>query len=185
MVTAQMNELQLPSLFHRLLGDAFERLPVGIRSVHSGAASAWFSGRCAIVRGQGWLARLAAALAGMPAAADAVPVRIQIAADPGGETWNRYFGERLLRSRMRAHRGLLVERLGLLTIGFRLEATALQIRWLPQAGKVLGIPLPASFFKGVVASESMRDDRYQFDVRAALPVVGLVIHYRGWLDSRG
>jgi len=185
MVTPPMNELQSPSLFHQLLGDSFERLPAGIRSVHSGAASAWFSGRCAVVRSQGWLARLAATLARMPPAADAVPLRIQIAADAGGETWNRYFGDCLLRSRMHAHRGLLVERLGLLTIGFRLEASPQQIRWLPQSGKVLGIPLPASFFKGIEASESMRDERYEFDVRAALPVVGLVIHYRGWLDSCG
>jgi len=170
-------------LFRDLLGVAFDSLPEGIRRVHSGAASAWFGGGCAIERGTNWLGRLSATLTGMPPATPQVDVRIEIVADARGESWNRYFGGRPLRSRMSQERGLLVERLGLLTVAFRLEANATQIVWLPQAGRVLGVPLPASFFQGIVARESMLDGRYHFDVRAALPVIGLVIHYRGWLDG--
>ena len=172
-----------PSLFRELLGPAFERLPEAIRRVHAGQPSAWFHGGCSIERGRHWLARLSATLAGMPPATAQVALRIEIAATGSGETWSRYFGDRPLRSRLSADQGLLVERLGPLSITFQLEATEQQIRWTPRAGRVLGVCLPASFFKGVVASESMLDGRYHFDVQAALPVIGLVIHYRGWLQT--
>lgn len=173
------------SLFRHLLGASFERLPAGIRQVHAGHPSLWFEGACAIERGRHWLARLSAVIAGMPPATAQVDLRIEIAADAAGETWNRHFGERLMSSRMHAVNGLLVERLGPLTIAFQLEAADQQIRWNPRAGRILGVPLPAAFFKGVVACESMIDGRYHFDVRAALPLMGLVIHYRGWLRTDG
>jgi len=48
--------------------------------------------------------------------------------------------------------------------------------------RALGVPLPARWFAGVAARESEADGRYCFDVRAALPLAGLLVHYRGWLD---
>jgi hypothetical protein len=42
--------------------------------------------------------------------------------------------------------------------------------------------MPASLFDGVVAREFQFDGRYRFDVRADLPVIGLLVHYIGWLD---
>jgi hypothetical protein len=169
------------SLFATLLGTSFDTLPAGIKAIHTGSVSARFSGACDIERGTSWLGRLAATFAGMPPAGSQVALQVEITADAGGEIWSRHFGDRLVRSRLSNSRGLLVERLGLLTIAFRLDATPLQIRWLPQAGRVFGVPVPAAFFKRVTASESMQEGRYRFDVRAELPVIGLVIHYRGWL----
>ncbi|MGG6892910.1 DUF4166 domain-containing protein [Rhizobium sp. BR 315] len=31
------------------------------------------------------------------------------------------------------------------------------------------------------ADEWAEDDRFHFDVSIALPLIGLVVHYRGWL----
>ena len=171
------------SLFHKLLGASFEELPAEIRRVHAGERSVWFNGECAIEHGRHWLANLAARIARMPPATSRCALRIEIAADTVGETWNRYFGDRPMSSRLRADRGLLVEQLGPLTIAFQLQANSQQIAWTPQWGRVLGIALPASFFAGVVARESMLDGRYYFEVQAALPMVGLVISYRGWLAN--
>lgn len=169
------------SLFARLLGASFSELPASIREIHRGHPSIVVDGACSIERGGNWLAQLSATIAGMPPAAAEVPLRVEIVADAAGETWSRYFGDRLMCSRMRGQGNLLVERLGPLTIAFRLEADPRQIRWIPQSGRVLGIPMPASVFKGIVATEYTANDRYHFEVRAALPVMGLVIHYRGWL----
>jgi hypothetical protein len=54
--------------------------------------------------------------------------------------------------------------------------------WRIRRVSSLGIPLSAKWFDGVVAREFEEDGRYRFDVRAALPFVGLLVHYRGWLD---
>jgi len=48
--------------------------------------------------------------------------------------------------------------------------------------RVLGIPLPAAWFAGVHAREYERDGRYRFDVVATLPLIGLLVHYHGWLE---
>ncbi len=78
--------------------------------------------------------------------------------------------------------GLLRERLGLATFDFRLDVLDGELIWRVERVRALGIPLPARFFRGVVAREFEQDGRYRFDVRAELPMLGLLVHYRGWLD---
>lgn len=57
--------------------------------------------------------------------------------------------------------------------------------WRLMRVRALGLPLPASWFSGVRAREFERDGRYHFDVAAQLPLVGLLVRYRGWLDVDG
>ena len=56
------------------------------------------------------------------------------------------------------------------------------IRWTAVAGRTLGVRWPDSWLKGIDASETIRGNQYYFNVRAALPVVGLVVHYVGAVD---
>jgi hypothetical protein len=170
------------SLFRTLLGPSFDQLPPVMRQIHDGRPSRWLSGTCAIQRGSNWFAQLAAVIAGMPRAAEDAKVRVQIEADVAGEHWSRYFDGQPVCSRLLARNGLLVENLGPLTVAFRLDATSTQIRWTPEGGRVFGIPLPAGFFRGVTATETSLAGRYSFEVSASLPLIGRVIHYRGWLE---
>lgn len=172
----------LQGLFRQLAGPAFERLPGLIQRVHTGAASATFSGACDVERGRHWLARLAGRVAGMPSAARQIPLRVRIDADAAGEVWTRHFGSREMRSRLQARDGLLIEQLGPLTVAFELVPLADCLRWIPRGGRVLGIPLPARFFSQIHAVECTATQRYTFEVRAALPFMGLIVHYRGWLE---
>lgn len=172
-------------LFRRLAGPAFEQLPLMIREIHTGARYASFSGACTIDRGQHWLARLIAMIAGMPSATAQVALRVEIEADEAGETWTRHFGACVLRSELQMRNGLLVERLGPMAIAFQVEAYSDMLHWLPQGGRVLGIPFPARFFKGISAVESLSNGCYGFNVRASLPLIGLIVHYRGWLQPDG
>lgn len=87
-----------------------------------------------------------------------------------------------MHSRLVARGGLLEERLGPTTMCFALEAARGTIAWRLAAVRVLGVPMPLAWFSGVNASESLDGARYRFDVRAHLPVVGLLVSYSGTLD---
>lgn len=99
-----------------------------------------------------------------------------------GERWTRMFADHAMPSQLWDANGLLREKLGLTTFGFRLDVHDGELTWRVERVSALGIRLPARMFRGVVARESERDGRYRFDVRAELPIVGLLVHYRGWLD---
>ena len=59
------------------------------------------------------------------------------------------------------------------------------LTWRLVRVRALGLPLPLGWFGGVRAREFERDGRYRFDVRAALPGIGLLVHYQGWLNVEG
>ena len=88
-----------------------------------------------------------------------------------------------MTSSLRARDGLLEERLGPTTFRFVLAADRERITWKVVGVRVLGVPVPASWFSGVRASESVAGGRYRFDVEASLPVVGLLVRYQGTLDA--
>jgi hypothetical protein len=169
-------------LFRQVLGAAFDRLPELTRQVHSGVQHLSLQGVCSIERGHNYLARVAGAIAGMPATVSESPLAVRIDAHTWGEQWTRWFGRQCMQSTLTAQRGLLVERLGLLTIAFQLREEGGRLTWTPRAGRVLGVPMPARFFAGINAVERVAEGRYCFDVRAALPVLGLIVHYRGCLQ---
>jgi len=169
------------TLFARLLGNAFATLPPRVRKLHLAAGTRRYRGAATVKRGTGWLSRLCGWATGLPAAAPETPIEVEIAAGPHDETWTRNFGARAMRSRLWQGGTLLRERLGLVTFGFALSASAGILRWEVREVRALGLPLPARWFGGVHASESEHDGRYRFDVRAALPLAGELVHYQGWL----
>lgn len=127
------------------------------------------------------MAALLCAVSSLPRAGDDVPVRVTIRRDEAGETWTREFGGRLMASKLRARAGRLEERLGPTTFLFRMDAGPRGIVWHLERVRVLGLPVPVSLFEGVEAAESEEAGRYRFDVAARLPLVGLLVRYRGTL----
>jgi len=180
--TAQAKGAAAPLLFPRLLGNAFAQLPRRVQALHLAAGTQRYRGAATITRGTHWLARLCGWATGLPPAMTEAPLEVELIAQPQGEQWTRHFGPHLMRSRMWEHAGLLSERLGLVTFGFTLGVEDGVLTWRVQRVRALGVPLPASWFKGVYARESEADGRYHFEVAAALPVAGQLVHYAGWLD---
>jgi hypothetical protein len=169
-------------LFKRLLGAAFEGLPVPIKRVHDGSAPKRLSGRCRITRESGAVASVLAWAASLPRAGDDLPVEVSFQCDERSETWRRDFAGQPMRSTLRECDGLLEETLGPVRFRFVLRADDYAITWFVVGTRVLGLPLPAAWFRGVTAKESVEAGRYTFDVRAELPWIGLLVHYHGWLD---
>ncbi|WP_162258793.1 DUF4166 domain-containing protein [Lysobacter sp. Root983] len=169
------------SLYRQLLGARYDALPPSVRALHERAGLHRYRGQVESERGTGWLSRLCAWATRLPPATrDAIEV--EIVASPESERWLRRFAGHDMPSRLWAQDGLLCERLGLVRFGFALDVEDAAVRWRVARVHALGLPLPARWFDGVSASESEREGRYRFDVRAALPLAGLLVHYRGWLD---
>jgi uncharacterized protein DUF4166 len=153
-----------------------------VRAVHDGRDEHVLDGVCDVERGTSLLSRFLAALTALPAAGRAVPLRVSIRADPEGETWTRTTAGRPMKSSLRARGDLLEEHLGPAVFLFRLRADAGAITWALEGVRALGLPLPVAWFRRVTARESAEGPRYRFDVRAELPVAGLLVHYRGELE---
>ena len=77
---------------------------------------------------------------------------------------------------------MLGERLGPLRFRFSLHVYDEALHWRVQRVRLLGLPLPAGWFDGVHCREYEQDGRYAFQVEAALPLVGMLIRYEGWLE---
>lgn len=172
------------TLFQRLLGAEFFHLAPAIKELHGRHGEFRHAGIANVQRGRSPLNALLARIAGLPPTMQDAPVEVRFDNTPAGETWQRRFGAAEMRSRVRARDGLLVERLGPCTFGYRLVRIGRELAWTVERARVFGfIPLPATLFDGVRCRESTDETgRYRFSVEARLPVIGLLVRYDGWLS---
>jgi len=177
---ADPGSLEVVLMFPALLGARFATLPVVVQRLHLRKGNAVYTGEVQVERGAGLLSRLCAWATRLPPAGRG-PVSVEIDAHPSGERWTRRMGRHAMRSRLWAADGLLCERLGLVTFGFRLGVEQDCLTWRVVRVRALGVPLPADAFANVFAQESQADGRYTFAVSAELPLIGLLVRYRGWL----
>jgi hypothetical protein len=175
-----------PSAVHRALGGAFDGLPAAVRAVHDHPGRLTASGRADAALGPGLLPRVIAALVGMPRNGGDQPVTVTFETDDSGvDHWRRDFAGRRYRSRLFAGRGrlrgLLVERQGILTTGFALEAAPEALHFRVVRFGVLGLPLPAWLMPRCYAVETGAGGAFSFDITIDLPLIGRLIRYRGTL----
>lgn len=170
-------------LFRQLLGASFDALPATIQILHAGS-SRTFTGRCDVERGQGALSRVFARITSLPAAGKDQPITVTISCNECGEVWTRQFSKNYMTSSLSAQGNSLVEWLGPVRFKFKLDYDSSRqcIDWRLIRVAAFGIPLPVSWFDKVKAQESSDNGKYCFDVSAALPLIGMLVQYRGWLD---
>lgn len=103
-------------------------LPDAVRHVHDGHGRLELSGMAQIDMMPGLLPRLICTLMGLPKPGQDVPVTVIFDRTPTAEHWLRRFGNRHYASSLTAgtgaETGLLIERMGMITNVFRIEATA-------------------------------------------------------------
>jgi hypothetical protein len=180
------------SVHAQVLGASFNRLPALLRGVHDARARREFSGRCSIESGRSWLARAIQLLTSLPRRSYAdVGVHVVIERSERGETsesretWTRRFGEHRMQSVIRTGCGALEECFGPIVFTFALIAEPDRIVWKLAGARFLFLPLPAMWFAGCGAFETVVEGRYCFDARAHIAGVGLLVHYKGWLAEHG
>ncbi|WP_206859981.1 DUF4166 domain-containing protein [Lysobacter changpingensis] len=180
-----MNATTPTPLYRQLLPARFDDLPPTVRALHERVGRHRYRGKVEVERGHGLLSRMCAWATRLPGEGRGT-IEVEIDSAAQGERWARIFAGRAMRSRLWARDALLCERLGLVTFAFRLDVEPLgaghAVVWRVAKVRALGVPLPRRWFDAVGAREYERDRRYRFDVFAALPWIGRLVHYRGWLD---
>jgi hypothetical protein len=173
--------MSAPSLYARLLGPAFERLPPALQSIHDARRVKRYSGRGKVRRGAGLIARIIGRFAGLPASGADIPIEVTINATRDGEDWIRKFGTQRMQSRLTDRKQRLEERLGLMVLTFDLSVQQERIVWSLHGARLALLPLPLTWLLSCAASEGIDDGRYDFDVSAHVRGIGLIVHYKGWL----
>jgi hypothetical protein len=178
-----------PSPFQQLLGPDFATLPEPVRRLHGLAVDATTEGRADIVAAKGFLPSLICKLSGLPGAGRDVPVTVAFHTDGNGaEFWRRSFAGRRYASGFTAgagrHVGLLCERFFPFVFFHRLTASPQGLQWDLVAWRLLWLPLPRFLMPPAVCFESGDGDRFVFDIDVKFPLIGQLVHYRGWLVER-
>jgi len=173
-------------LYRRLLGDAWALLPPPLQRLHDLVGAFAAEGVATVERGTNPLARVIAAIMGFPPAGRDVPVRVSFRAERGTELWRRDFAGRRFASRQVAGRGrlerLLIERFGPLAFRFALVVEGGRLRLVPRGWSAFGLPLPRWAAPSGDAYEFAADGRFHFHVEIRMPLIGRIVHYRGWLE---
>jgi len=177
-----MNNLP-PSIFRRLLKDDFEALPPVLRRVHGEPGKATLIGTAKAEIFLGLFGKLICWAAGLPAASTNMPATVTFAEHAGNAHWSRNFAGRCYASDLSVgtgrDAGLLVEKMGLLTLLFALNVEGRRLRLTVKRCRFLGFPLPSILSPRCVAYESEQDGAFVFDIVASLPFLGRLITYAG------
>jgi hypothetical protein len=176
-------------VYRRLLGEAWDRLPVPVQALHDLRDELIADGVAVVERGKGLLARLVAWVMGFPKAGTDVPVTVRFRARDGREHWRRTFAGRSFDSTQEEGQGrfagLLCERFGPLNAGMALVIEDGRMRLVVRRWSFFGIPMPLALAPRGDAYEFAKDGRFHFHVEIGHPFTGMIVRYRGWLVPRG
>ena len=184
-VRHEIGERKLPPpLYERVLGERYHRLPEAVRTMHEVCRDSGAAGEAEVVRGKTLAARLIARLMRFPPAGS-WPLHVAFRERDGAESWTRDFGGHRFTSRLAEAGSLICESFGPLRFLFRIEAGESALAMHLRSWGFLRLPLPRALAPRIAAREWQEQGRFRFDVGVALPVVGPVIAYTGWLSPLG
>lgn len=171
--------------FRDALGSGFDQLPIPTQLIHSPVTTAVWRGEGTAQIGSKPFARLIAWALSFPNAPEPTALTVIIEQQPdGSEEWHRIWPAQIMRSRMANPRhGSIEEHFGPLafTLGLTAHSEGLDMKLLHAT--LWGIRLPRFALPEIAATERAQRDRHLFDVAVALPIIGRLVHYKGWLAS--
>ncbi len=172
-------------LYRRLLGQAWNDLPIQLREMHGIEGRLTARGLARVERGTRSLARFAATLFGFPQEGCEIPIEVDFTVENGRETWVRSFaGSRFATVQMEGEgrsEGLLRERFGPVVFAIALVLEDGRLKFVVRGWSFLGVPLPVALAPLGNAHEHVSDGRFGFDVEIRHWWLGRIVRYRGWL----
>jgi hypothetical protein len=142
-----------------------------------------------VERGSSPVNRCLGALLRLPRAGAHQHLRVRIDSTGGLERWQRRIGGRRLDSRQRRVGDVLIEYAGPAELRMRMEVTDDRITLTPIGGALrigrLRIPLPDFIAPHAAAVATGTGQGIDLDVRIWVPLIGLLIAYRGHVCAEG
>lgn len=176
------------AIFPALLGDTFQALPQSLQELHRGERSSEWEGKASIRRAQNLAGRVVAALFRLPADDHQTDARVSIEVTRKGETWTRSLGGKQFRSFLSLgtgrETGLMCERFGIITVAMAIRWKDDRLWFAPRRWRIGPLPLPSALRPKGNSFECEREGSFAFDVRAEVPIVGLIAAYKGTLRQR-
>ncbi len=171
-------------LFEQALGQTIWRtMPASWRAAHDVWDLHELSGMARVTRGKGAAATLIAKLFRFPPERAETPVHVTMERVGETEVWTRDFDGQKFRSVLSpAGDGVVRERFGPFAFQMSLPVDQGAMGMPVTHGWFLGVPLPKALLPRSETREFDEDGVFQFDVRLSAPLVGLIVHYRGWLE---
>lgn len=170
-----------PALYERIMGHRFATLPPELRAIHDVFRDGGAAGEAEVTGAANPIAALIARIVGFPK-----PGRhrlyVHFCEVDGHESWTRDFGGRCFQSHLSQRGRWLVERFGPFRFAFDLPSDALGLTMDMQRWWLGPLPLPTWLAPRSIAREWSEGGRFHFDVPIALPLIGRLVHYRGWLE---
>lgn len=173
-------------LFAHALGPSFSQLPPALQDLHAVIDVRHWRGKASVIRGTNLISRLVGWLVGFPPATPSTDVHVAMQRTARGETWTRRFGRYTFRSYLAPAKhnaiGHVTERFGFLAFRIDLAASAQDLSFPVSKGTALGLPLPAFLLPASDTREYVDEaGRACFDVSVALPLIGKIVGYKGYL----
>jgi hypothetical protein len=179
--TEIVERLLPPPLYARAMGAAYAALPPAVRRLHDVSRDGGATGEGKVARGRSILARAVAAAMRFPRSGT-WPLHVAFAEEGGVERWTRDFGGHAFSSELSLAAGGVAERFGPLRFVFDLPSGPHGLEMRLRRWSAFRLPLPLSLAPRIAAREWEEEGRFRFEVGVALPLVGPVIAYSGWLE---
>jgi hypothetical protein len=169
------------TLYQRILGDDFKRLPPQLRRFHAMTDPGQWRGRFTITGGDGLIRGLMLRALRLPLPGENVETLLRITTIDSGELWMRQFGDRMLRTRQWQEGGLLIEEAGPMRFAFRLAGDEQGMRFATDHTRILGVRMPRRFSVHIDATVRGLEAGWHVTVTIALPLLGTILTYSGKL----
>jgi NAD(P)-dependent dehydrogenase (short-subunit alcohol dehydrogenase family) len=182
--TTRIDTTRLKAPFDTALGAEFENAPAAVRAAHRSGPVTRLHGEASVQGASSPLAAFFARLFGMPGTTERIPVRVTMRLDADKEVWTRQFGTRRMQSRLRAVRpGIVRESFGPFDFDMKVAVAEGALSMTIIGWRLGRMPLPTFLAPRSTATESIDPHgRFHFDVPIALPLIGRLTHYSGWLE---
>jgi hypothetical protein len=177
---ASEERIQLDPLYRRVMGERFDRLPPAVRRMHEVLRDGGASGEAEVLGATNPLGALVARIMRFPRPGRH-KLHVTFAERDGQERWTRQFGSTWFTSWLSNKNGALVERFGSLRFSFDLPSDKHGLEMTMRGWAFWRLPLPLALAPRSCAREWEELGRFNFDVPIELPLIGRIVHYKGWL----
>ena len=178
-IRTEVTECAVDPLYAQAMGSRFARLPEAVRGMHDFIGDAGAFGEGEVRRGKG-LAWLVGRVMGFPPEGS-WPLRVAFSAEDGKERWTRDFGGHAFSSALSQAGQGVAERFGPLRFAFDLPSDEEGLKMVLRGWTAFGVPMPRWLGPRIDAREWQEDGRFRFEVAVAMPLLGPVVRYTGWL----